>query len=172
MADAGPFHQLWGDPRVVWWGHAATPEASKRKLEEILARCAGMPEGLGWWAVEARGTGRVGGGVVSRVVGNVVLQPAPYDHTAEVGYHLAHAAWGNGYATEAACAILRHGFVSLGLPEVSAVVQVDNQSSHRVALRAGLRVTGPIAYNGMPHLRYHLSREDALALPWAAPAET
>ena len=163
LDDAGAFHGLWGDPRVIWWGHAATPEASLRKLEDILVRCAAMPDGLGWWALEARDTGRV--------VGNLVLRPAPYDDTAELGYHLAHGAWGRGYATEAACAALRHSFVSLALPVVSAVVRVDNHPSHRVALRVGLRSTGPITHNGRPHLRYQLERDEALAKDWAAPAD-
>lgn len=154
---------MWGDPRVIWWGHAPTPEASRRKLDEVLARCAAMPDGMGWWAVEVRESGRV--------VGNIVLQPAPYNDTAELGYHLMHGAWGRGYATEAACAALRHGFTALALPAVSAVVHVDNEVSHRVAARVGLRAAGPITHNGMPHLLYELSRGEARARAWAATVE-
>lgn len=157
--DGVAFHEIWGDPRVIWWGHTPTPEASHGKLEEILARCAAMPKGLGWWAVEARDAGRV--------VGNAVLQPAPYNDTAELGYHLAHGAWGRGYATEAACAVLRYGFGSLALPVVSAVVQVDNEPSHRVISRIGMDSVGPIPFSGMPHILYELKRENALALDWA-----
>ena len=163
-ADAAVFHELWGDPRVIWGGHTPTPEASRRQLGEVVARSAEMPQGLGWWAVEARDTGRV--------VGNAVLRPAPYDDSAELGYHLMHAAWGQGYATEAARAALHHAFATLALPVVSAVVSVDNSASHRVLERIGMRPTGPITFNGMPHLRYELSRQDALASDWAAPAET
>ncbi len=43
-------------------------------------------------------------------MGNAVLRPAPYDDTAELGYHLMHEAWGQGYATEAARAVLLHDF--------------------------------------------------------------
>ena len=160
--DAADFHRLWGDPRVAWWENTHTPEASLRKLEEVLARCATMPEGLGWWAVEARDTGRV--------VGNVVLQPAPYDETTELGYHLVHGCQGRGYATEAACGVLRHGFRVLRLPVVSAMVHVDNRASHQVAVRLGLREIGPKTFNGMPHLMYRITREEALALDWAASA--
>ena len=84
--DGLAFHEISGDPRVIWWGHTESPAASSQKLEEILARVRAMPEGLGWWAVEARDGGRV--------VGNAVLQPATYDDTAELGYHLVHEAWG------------------------------------------------------------------------------
>ncbi len=118
-----------------------------------------MPEGLGWWAVEARDSGRV--------VGNAVLQPASYNDAAELGYHLSHGAWGRGYATEAACAVFRYGFASLALPVVSAVVQVGNEPSHRVIYRIGMRSVGPIPFNGMPHILYELKRENAFALAWA-----
>ncbi len=161
--DGAAFHGLWGDPRVIWWGHAATSEASVRKLEEILARCAAMPEGMGWWAVEAREAENVVENIVGNILGNVVLQPAPYDGTAELGYHLAHAAWGRGYATEATRAVISHGFSALALPAVSAVVAVDNHASHRVAARLGLGATGPITHNGMPHIRYELARKGALS---------
>ena len=142
--DASTFHGFWGDPRVTWWGNTHTPEASQRKLDEVLARCQTMPEGLGWWAVEERDK--------ERVVGNVVLQPAPYDETTELGYHLAHGFWGRGYATEAAFGVLRHGFFTLRLPVVSAVVHVDNRASQQVAARAGLLAVGPKNHgpNGNP----------------------
>lgn len=162
--DAPVFHEWWGDPRVTWWESSHTPEASLRKLKEVLARCATMPEGLGGWAVEARDPD----GIVGRVVGNVVLQPAPYNQTVELGYHLAHDCWGRGYATEAACGALRHGFLTLRLPVVSAVVQVDNLASHKVATSVGLREIGPKTFNGRPHRLYQISREEALALDWAA----
>ena len=115
-----------------------------------------MPEGLGWWAVEERDK--------ERVVGNVVLQPAPYDETTELGYHLAHVFWGRGYATEAAGGVLRHGLFTLRLPVVSAVVHVDNRASQQVAAQVGLRAVGPKIHNGMPHILYKISREEALAL--------
>lgn len=160
--DATAFHGLWGDPRVTWWESSHSARASQRKLEGVLARCAAMPEGLGWWAVEERGTDRIAG----RVVGNAVLQPAPYDETAELGYHLAHDFWGRGYASEAAGAALRHAISTLALPVVSAVVHVDNHASHRVATRIGLREIGPMTFKGMPHLLYRITREEALALEW------
>lgn len=137
---------------MIWWDHAETPADSRRRLDEVLRQCAAMPAGLGWWAVERREGGRL--------LGNAVLRPAPYDDTAELGYHLLHEAWGHGYATEAARALVRHGFGTLALPVISAVVHVDNGASHPVAERAGLRVTGPLTFHGLPHLRYEINREN------------
>lgn len=160
MEDAAEFHRLWGDARVIWWGHSPAPEASLGRLADVLARCAAMANGLGWWALEERENGRL--------VGNAVLQPAPYDQTIELGYHLMRESWGQGFATEAACAVLSHGFSTLALPVISAVVHVEKQASQRVVARAGLRLTGPLTFNEMPHLRYELTREESRALDWAA----
>ena len=159
--DVSTFHVVFGDPRVTWWETSHSPETSSRRMKGMLARCADMPEGMGWWAVEERDMGEV--------IGSAVLQPAPYDETAELGYHLAHAAWGHGFATEAAKAVLRHGFLTLELPVVTAVVHVENHASHQVAIRVGLREVGPKTFNTMPHLLYRLSREEAFALDWASP---
>jgi len=53
-------------------------------------------------------------------------------------YRFAPAAWGNGYATEAATSVV--GWAAAHQPDrpVLARVRPDNTASHRVAVRAGL----------------------------------
>ena len=60
----------------------------------------------------------------------------------EVGYHLARAFWGRGYATEAARACLRYGFEQLKLERIVAVVRPENVASRRVLEKSGLSYTG------------------------------
>jgi len=60
----------------------------------------------------------------------------------EVGYHLARAFWGRGYATEAARACVRFGFEQLNLERIVAVVQPANVASRRVLEKCGLTYTG------------------------------
>jgi RimJ/RimL family protein N-acetyltransferase len=57
----------------------------------------------------------------------------------EVAWRLAFAEWGKGYATEAARAVLDHGFAQLGLREIIGVTQIDNARSRRVMDRLGMR---------------------------------
>ena len=52
----------------------------------------------------------------------------PDDHWA-----LHQAAWGHGYATEAARACLEWGFASFPLPYITAMVRPDNSRSLGVA---------------------------------------
>jgi len=66
---------------------------------------------------------------------------------ADIGYELAPAHWGRGYATEAARAIVAFGFRELGLHRISATCIADNEGSARVLKRAGLRLEGRLREN-------------------------
>ena len=61
----------------------------------------------------------------------MLLLTLPNDEAGEVeiGWHLHPDAWGHGYASEAARAVLAHGFAH-GLPEILAVTHLDNYPSH------------------------------------------
>jgi [ribosomal protein S5]-alanine N-acetyltransferase len=77
------------------------------------------------------------------VVGAVEVQIASVDHRrAEMGYVLHRSAWGRGYATEAAAAILRYGFDELDLHKISATCDPDNVASARILEKIGMRREG------------------------------
>lgn len=61
---------------------------------------------------------------------------------AELGYELAPDAWGNGYATEAARAMVSFGFSDLGLHRISAQCIAENVASVRVLQRLGMKQEG------------------------------
>ena len=56
----------------------------------------------------------------------------------EVGWRLAREAWGHGYATEAARAVLAFAFDELGLAEVISFTSTTNVRSQRVMERIGM----------------------------------
>ncbi len=56
----------------------------------------------------------------------------------EAGWRLARSAWGHGYATEAALAVLRYGFDKVGLTEILAVTTKANLRSQAVMRRIGM----------------------------------
>jgi len=58
---------------------------------------------------------------------------------ADLGYILAREAWGQGYATEIACTLLRAGFAQLGLQRIFAICDVHHLASARVLEKAGLQ---------------------------------
>jgi len=95
---------------------------------------------LGHWAVEVADSGPLHG----RVIGSVLLVPLPNgDGEVEIGWHLHPGAWGHGYATESARAVLRHGFEA-GLAEIHAVTHLDNGPSQAVCRRIGMEHRGVI----------------------------
>jgi RimJ/RimL family protein N-acetyltransferase len=105
--------------------------ASGAKLERYRATFA--QHGFSRLAIEdARG-----------FVGYAGVMPSAPDHPlgphVEIGWRLARAAWGNGYAAEAARATLEDAFARLGLREVLAYTAADNARSQAVMERLGLR---------------------------------
>ena len=57
----------------------------------------------------------------------------------DLGYILAQAAWGYGYATEIARALLHAGFAQLELARIYATCDIANTASAHVLEKAGLR---------------------------------
>lgn len=91
-------------------------------------------DGLGLWAVERR-EGRAFLGFVGLAAPSF---EAAFTPCLEVGRRLDPAAWGHGYATEAARAALRFGFDDLDLAEIVSFTTVTNVRSRAVMERLGL----------------------------------
>jgi len=72
------------------------------------------------------------------LLGSVSLRRHVRDRRAELGYWLAAAAWGHGYATEAAAAAVDFGFRQLALARIYAQVIVGNDASMRVLEKLGM----------------------------------
>ena len=62
---------------------------------------------------------------------------ASFTPCVEVGWRLAKAAWGHGYATEAARTAVADGFERLGLSEIVSFTATTNLASQRVMQRLG-----------------------------------
>ncbi|MFF8786188.1 GNAT family N-acetyltransferase [Streptomyces sp. NPDC015125] len=130
--DLAPWAAMNADPEV----RRHFPEVLTREQSEAaVARFqTGLDErGWGWWAVEVRATGEF--------IGLTGLDPVEEDMPftgVEAGWRLTRAAWGHGYATEAAEAALAFGFTTLGLPEILAVTTATNLRSQAVMRRLGM----------------------------------
>src|SRR5215470_20460576 len=60
----------------------------------------------------------------------------------EIGYWLGVPYWGQGYATEAARAVIDHAFEDLGFERIEAGARVSNPASRRVLEKCGFQWTG------------------------------
>jgi len=76
------------------------------------------------------------------LIGSVSLRRFVRDRRAELGYWLGADAWGKGYATEAAAALVDFGFGELGLSRIYAHVLAGNEASCRVLEKLGMMSEG------------------------------
>lgn len=77
-----------------------------------------------------------------RVIGHLPFHPWFAPRTYEVGWVLHPGYHGRGLATEAARALLRHGFETLRLHRIIATAQPENVASCRVMAKLGMRQEG------------------------------
>jgi len=142
-ADAERLLDILSRLEVVKWLGDGEPVVMK-SLDEAHTRINRYAERddppLGTWAVERKADQQ---GVDGVIVGTVLLLTLPNDEHGEVeiGWHLHPDAWGQGYASEAAQAVLAHGFAA-GLPEIIAVSHTDNEASKAVMRRIGMTDRG------------------------------
>ena len=59
--------------------------------------------------------------------------------------------WGRGLAREATAAVIRHGFETVGVPQIWALVHEDNKASLGLAQRFGFQDTGSGVHYGAVH---------------------
>jgi RimJ/RimL family protein N-acetyltransferase len=132
--DREPYAAMMADPDVGYWlGATQTREAAHTSIdrfEEELGKA-----GYGFFAMETRIDGSfVGAATLRPIYPNL---PVPPGH--EIGWRLARSAWGNGYASEAARALLAFGFKDLSLTEIIAFTAESNIRSRAVMDRIGMR---------------------------------
>jgi RimJ/RimL family protein N-acetyltransferase len=116
-------------------------------LPRLLA-CYDRYPGFGFWAAHTRTGGAFIGWFglrpVTPTAGPMVDWPdAPPGDTAvaSLGYRLRASAWGRGYATEGAQALVRRAFTELGVSRIVATTMAVNTASRRVLEKAGLTCT-------------------------------
>jgi ribosomal-protein-alanine N-acetyltransferase len=135
--------QIYGDPVVVRFiGSGKTEknvETQQAALQRMVKRYADLNNGTGSWAIIEKAS--------EQIVGAILLKQLPDNEGQltqdyEVGWHLRQTFWGRGYATEAAKAAIAHGFQTLQLPIIYAVVRPENIPSVRVTRRLGMKPEG------------------------------
>lgn len=132
-ADREPWAAMCADPQVMRHFPATLMrEQSDAMIDRLDAHFD--EHGFGLWAVERIDLGEF--------IGFVGLHRLTYDAhftpAVEIGWRLARAAWGNGFATEAARAVVDHGFEQLGLDEIVSVTVPANGPSRNVMRKLGM----------------------------------
>ncbi len=130
--DLEPFAQMARDPEVMRFLWPLDRAASDAMAHSIRAHHAA--HGLGQWAVELPGEASF----IGFIGLNWVPRQTHFTPAVEVGWRLASAHWGRGYATEGAAAALEAGFTQFGLSEIVAYTVPANLRSRRLMQRLGM----------------------------------
>lgn len=170
-ADRAPFAAMNADPAVMRYFPALQDAAASGRSIDAWQRALAE---RGWanWAVERRDSGQFIGFVGLSVPQRVFS----FSPCVEIGWRLAAAHWGQGFATEAAGAALALGFGPLALDGIVSFTSRLNQPSRAVMQRIGLADSGqdfdhPGVPDGHPlrrHCLYRLGRAEWRAIA-AAP---
>lgn len=126
------------DPDVMRFmlaGGTWTEEQSRAYVQQAMVCAQEQPRMTYAFAIALRTDGHVIGGCQLRVVSS-------QSREAVIGFGLARPYWGQGYATEAARALLSFGFGRLKLHRIVAEVVNANRASVRVLEKVGMRQEG------------------------------
>jgi len=127
--DREPYAAMMADPEVGYWLGATLDAAQANAQIDRFKEASGL--GPGFLAIERRAD--------HAFLGAACLREVPVGHPlageVEIGWRLARSAWGAGYATEAARALLAEGFGPLGCSQIVAFTAVSNLRSRAVMER-------------------------------------
>jgi RimJ/RimL family protein N-acetyltransferase len=132
--DRQVFHELNSDKQIMhYFPFRRSREVADKVLEKIIT--VAVADGYGWAAICIKDSGQpIGFAGLSKVNFEVDFTPAT-----EIGWRLIVRHWHKGYASEAATALVAHGFEDLCLDEIVSFALPANTASIAVMQRLGMR---------------------------------
>ncbi len=136
-ADAQALFDRRNDPEVARYQNWTLPYPRER-VDQIAGELAAMdgPVNDEWWMAT------IADPDTGEVFGDLALHLTSEGRTAEVGYTLAAAHWGKGYATEALEALVAYLFETLDVTRACGMLHPDNRASAVVLERTGFLFEG------------------------------
>jgi len=151
QSDSERWWELLKEPGVLRYFPNSAP-VTKEGAEKIVAHMMDhwQRHGYGPWAVEPAG----GGALMGRCG---LLYLAETD-SVEVDYILGRDYWGQGFATEAACASVDYAFEVLHAGHVTGIVHRENLASQRVLEKLGMKRLRAAQFFGIDCYEYQMER--------------
>jgi RimJ/RimL family protein N-acetyltransferase len=165
--DAKSLAWIYSDPDVMRYippGDAW----DQAKIDRFVAICQEryVTPGFGMWAAELRD-------VPAKIVGHCGLKHLATTQDVEIAWIFGKEYWNRGLGTEAARAVLEHGFGELALPRIVAVAESPNGASLRIMQKLGMTLQGDAHYYDRDLTMYALEARDyALMREARAPADS
>jgi ribosomal-protein-alanine N-acetyltransferase len=156
---------IYSDPDVMRFIPPGLPW-DDTKIARLVAVCGerySVP-GFGMWAAESKQE-------PGKILGHCGLQHLAKTEMVEIAWIFGKAYWNKGLATEAARAVLAHGFERLGMARIVAVAEPPNGASLRIMQKIGMTLQGPVQYYDRDFIMYALDVKDYVAMQKAALSE-
>lgn len=145
-SDREPFARMNNDPLIMEYFPRPLTEADSNRLVDRFIKHFDK-HSYGLYVLERKEDGAF--------MGFTGLQKvpfkAPFTPATEIAWRLDYEFWGKGYASEAAAAVLKHGFDDVGLKEIVAFTVFDNKRSLGVMEKIGMTSVkgGEFRYPGL-----------------------
>ena len=126
-SDLEDLHQVFSDPAAMrYWSTLSHTDPAQ--TEAFIAAMQGAHD-------------RRGSEFVVELAGRAIGKAGIWD-AMEIGFILHRDFWGRGIGTEAASAVIDHGFTTMGLQQITADVDPRNAASLRLLAGLGFEETG------------------------------
>lgn len=153
-ADVAALHRFYNDPEVrryLWDNQQVSTETVEDIVDESQACFEQL--GAGFFAIEMPDT-------PGEITGFCGYRRFDDGDQPELLYGILPEFWGQGFVTEAARAVLKHGFETCQMASVIAATDTPNQPSVRVLQRLGMFFHERREYHGLDTVFYSLAREE------------
>ncbi len=143
-SDTAPFIAMNSDPEVMrYFPSLLTAAQTQSMIERIMD--AFTKNKFGLLALEEKATAQF----IGFTGFAIPAFESFFTPCVEIGWRLQKAAWGKGYATEAATACLEYGFKELQFQEIHSFTACVNQASENLMKKLGMEKIGLFNHPGI-----------------------
>lgn len=135
-ADAHSLFNIWSDPDVTKFMNIAnfTHERQAKEMIELFDQLAEELRAIRFSIIEKES---------NEIIGSCGFNTFDLERaTAEIGYDLAKAHWGNGYAPECISALIDYAFSTLSITKIVAKIEPGNNNSIKVVEKLNFTFEG------------------------------
>ncbi|RJE87427.1 N-acetyltransferase [Paenibacillus sp. 1011MAR3C5] len=138
VSDSASLFEIWSDPDVTRFMNIDqfTDEAQAKEMIQFLNNLSEDDQAIRFTIIEKES---------GQIIGSGGYNFLDMEHAkAEIGYDLAKAYWGRGYATEAIGELLEYAFTTLMLNRIEAKVEPENVNSIKVLQKLNFTYEGTL----------------------------
>ncbi|MNO60009.1 Ribosomal-protein-serine acetyltransferase [compost metagenome] len=138
VSDSPSLFEVWSDSEVTKFMNidCFTDESQVKDMIKLLDEFSLDNKAIRFSIIEMES---------NKIIGSCGYNSLDFENAkAEVGYDIARAFWGRGYASEAISALLDYAFLSLKLNRIEAKVEPENVNSVKVLQKLNFTFEGTL----------------------------